>query len=267
MSKRMLFTWCLLSGIIIFLTPQHISEKFQAGFNSVFHWPLTISRNMMINVSAYKPVANQHDSNSIPDESLRADIVKLKNYNQNLLALNAQLSHKNNLLSNFRQSHPMDNIQLIYAQITKKTPKELIISLDDVAPIKIGQFVMANNCIIGQISNIWSHSAKVTLINNPSSQIPVIINEYNTMIKGTSSNQIKIPLLEKNKFQVEPGDAVFCKPQVGLLYSPIIIGYVSERKRDTKDPLMWDITVEPGCDLKTVTAVDVMAIDIKDIEE
>ena len=48
--------------------------------------------------------------------------------------------------------------------------------------------------------------------------------------------------------------------RTGLLETPRIIGRISKCVIDEDNPVVWDITVEPACDLNTIVDVTVIVI-------
>jgi hypothetical protein len=47
-SRRMLFTWLMLAGSILYLSPQSVTQKFQLTFAHIFNVPLNIGGSIPI---------------------------------------------------------------------------------------------------------------------------------------------------------------------------------------------------------------------------
>jgi cell shape-determining protein MreC len=52
--------------------------------------------------------------------------------------------------------------------------------------------------------------------------------------------------------------------RTGFLETPILIGKVSAVKADEKSPMLWDVTVQPACDVQTLATVTVIVMDPPD---
>ena len=118
-------------------------------------------------------------------------------------------------------------------------------------------FVLADNSIIGIISQVSTRTAKVRLFTNPGSNIKVRINGNNKLMKGCGNNQAKVEML-KRKMKV--GDEIMASKIPGFLDTPTIIGKVV-RCEHNDQPLLWDITVEPVCDIQKIESLHVIVMN------
>jgi len=50
-SRRMLFTWFMLGGAILFLAPSQWTSNLQFAFRRIFNWPLSIGKNVSLSIS------------------------------------------------------------------------------------------------------------------------------------------------------------------------------------------------------------------------
>jgi cell shape-determining protein MreC len=211
----------------------------------------------MLSASTYQPLTDQ-------DNHRQAQV---KNHIANLQAqIDSQMA-ENARLRSFLREHPLLNATFVYAEILQNTPTELTIDCGSSKGIDTGQFVLGDNCIIGTISQVWTTSAKVSLVNSPQSRIAVKIADIDAIIQGDRNNIIKAPLLSKKLYNIKTGQQVFCQPKSGFLTTPIIIGTVSECKTDPANPLLWDITVAPSCDIKSLTSIDVIVFNKNQTEQ
>ena len=60
---------------------------------------------------------------------------------------------------------------------------------------------------------------------------------------------------------MEAGDRVFACSKAGILEVPMIIGRVKNCDLNNDNPLLWDITVAPACDLSKVKDVAVLLLN------
>jgi rod shape-determining protein MreC len=198
-----------------------------------------------------------------------SDVVSRREYNllQNHLAtVIKQLDQANEeieKLSGLRKKFPLGSAKLVSAGIIRdsidESYSEFIIDRGANHSLAKGQFILADNSIIGTISDVSARRAKVKLLTNTESEIPVTIAQSNVsrLMKGTGSDSAKIPLIPL-KHRIKVGDMVYAQRKPGLLEYPIIIARVIECKKDDDDPLLWDITVEPVCDIKRLRDVAVI---------
>ena len=141
---------------------------------------------------------------------------------------------------------------------------ELTIACRKTNGLAKGQFVLGDESIIGTISDVSSHTASVKLFTDPTSRIAVKIGELDIKkwMQGNGNKTAKIPLVSIG-YEIKEGDKVFARKKAVFLDAPVIIGRVVQLKRDDKDPLFWDITVEPACDIEQLEDVAIIIMDPK----
>ena len=124
------------------------------------------------------------------------------------------------------------------------------------------QFVLGDECIIGTISDLSSRTASVKLFTDPTSRIAVTIGDLDIKkwMQGNGNKTAKIPLVSI-EHKIKEGDNVFARKKAGFSDAPMIIGKVAQIKRDDKDPLFWDITVEPACDIEHLEDVAIIIMN------
>jgi len=251
LSRRMLFTWCMLAGCIFLFSPQKLTSKFQFAFTHLFRWPLALGRTISLSTRSYQSPSETLDSRKY---------MQLKNYVATVELELAWERRKNEELSGFRKRNPLENARFAQAYIVKAAAGELVIDcgLDD--GLAVGQFVLGTNSIVGCVSELSARTARVKLITSTTLQIPVQVAGQDAVIQGDPRGRVKIPLLAK-KYKVKVGDPVFAVPRPGFLNAPILVGRVLDCKTDGEDPLLWDITVEPACRIDRLSSVDVIIMD------
>ncbi len=254
-SRRMLFTWFILTGFIFLFTPQKLTNKFQFAFARIFSWPLSISRNISLSAHTQQPLTNLVS---------RRKYNKLQNYLANVTQELLQERQKFEKLSGLHNRFVWEGADFVLADIITAfidaSHSELIINRGQVDGLTEGQFVLGDNSIIGTISDVSSRIARVKLITDPTSNIAVKIAELNAgrIMQGNGNNSAKLRLL---KHKVKTGDKVYADKKPGFLDAPMIIGTVSDCKRNDEIPLLWDITVEPACDIETLSSIAVIIMN------
>lgn len=257
LSRRMLFTWLMLAGFILILAPQQWTNKFQFAFIRIFRWPLKIGSE----ISLASPTQQQFS------DSPNRTISQYENYIRNLEQSLEQANQKINQLSGLRNRFPLlKGAKLMTADIATVTisgsQAELIINRGTDEGLASSQFVIADNSIIGTIAEVSNRLARVKLFTDKSSNIAVKVgkSEVKRVMRGVGNNSAKILNLQ-TKHKVETGDQVFACKKPGLLDVPMIIGTVTRCKRDDQQPSVWDITVQPACDISKIDSVTVIIMN------
>jgi rod shape-determining protein MreC len=254
-SKKMVFTWAMLAGLIFVFAPQSMTNKFQFAFSRIFNWPLSIGRNFTL-------LARMQDSPS--DVVPRFEYNKLENHLSNLTKLLEQEHQKVERLSGLRSKFGLEGAKLVCADvitaILEGPRNELMLNRGQDDGLAKGQFVLGVNNVIGVISEVTPRQAKVKLVTDRTSSIEADVAGLKTLLKGNGSNCAKVPLMSLDH-KIKAGDIVYARKQPGLLEVPIIIGKVTRCKRDDQKPMLLDITVEPACDVAGLTSVDVITMN------
>jgi len=254
----MLFTWFMLAGLIFLLTPQKLTNKFQFAFARIFSWPLSIGRNISLSARMQQPST---------DVVSRREYNKLQNHLTNVMQELLQKQRKIEKLSGlYDRLYALEGAKVMVADVITATinslHSELIINRGEADGLVEGQIVLGDNSIIGTISDVSSRTARVKLITNPTSKIAVKIGKLKVdrLMQGNGNNSAKVQLLSI-KHKVKTGDTVYALKKPGFLDAPMIIGKVAECKRDDENPSLWDITVEPACDIERLNDVAVIVMN------
>ena len=234
----MLLTWFILTGFIVLFAPQKLSNKCQLAFARIFRWPLSVGRSISLSART-----------------------------QHQLAQRDQAYQQLEILTGLKSRFDLEGAKLLPAGVTRASingHNELIIDRgkdDGLAP---GQFVLAYNSIIGTVSSVEARAAWVKLITDQTSKIPVSIktadSTINRIMTGSGDNSAKISLIE-TKHKINVGDFVYARRMPEFLGAPIIIGKVAQCQIDGRNPSLWDITVEPACDIQKLDYIDIIIMN------
>jgi rod shape-determining protein MreC len=252
----MLFTWFILTGFIFLFAPQNFTSKFQLAFVRVFRWPLSIGGDLALTAQTQQTLAG----------AVNRSETRYLNYIANLEETLARERKKFKKLYELYNTHVWEGADFALADvITAKVEgsrNELTIACRKTNGLNEGQFVLGDNSIIGTISDVSSRTASVMLFTDPTSRIAVKIGELDIKkwMQGNGNNTAKIPLVSI-EHEIKKGDNVFARKNAEFLDAPVIIGEVAQLKRDDKDPLFWDITVEPACDIEHLEDVAIIIMN------
>ena len=234
----------MLAAFILLLTPQSLTNRFQFAFVRIFRWPLSIGRNVSLLARTRRPPA---------DVVSRREFNKLQNLLADIIEQRDQKHKEVEKLSGLRKRLPLEGANLLSADIITaaidKLRSELIIDRGQKDGLAKGQFVLADNSVIGTISDVDSRTARVRLFTDSASNTAVKIGKLNVerIMKGSGDNLARVEMI-KNKVKI--GSEIMAGKKPGFLDTPIIAGRVARCERNTKSPLLWDITVEPVCDIE-----------------
>jgi len=247
----------MLAGLIFLFAPEKLTNKFQFSFARIFHWPLGIGRNISLSASAQQSPANVVS---------RREYNKLQNYLVNITEELAQERQKVQKLSGLHNRRPMEGAKLVFADVITApvgvSKSELIINRGRDDGLAEGQFVLGDHSIIGTISDVDWRTARVRLITDPESKLAVKIGQLDAglVMQGNGSNSAKARLLPI-KHTVKLGDTVCALKKPGFLDTPMIAGIVAQFKSDDENPLVWDITVKPACEIEALIDVAVIIMN------
>ena len=137
------------------------------------------------------------------------------------------------------------------------TQAEMIINRGTDEGLASNQFVIADNSIIGTVSEVDTHTARIRLFTDPDSDTVVRIGNSDRIMKGCGNNQAKVKML-KNDLRI--GIRIMASKRPGFLDTPMTIGKVV-RCEHNDQPLLWDITVEPVCNIKESDSIHVIVMN------
>jgi rod shape-determining protein MreC len=259
---RVLFISLFLTGLIFLFAPQKITSKFQFAYVRVFCWPLSIGRD--ISLSAHGFMASAEGSEDEVVSRVRYN--KLHNRLANVTEWLKQERQKVESLSGLRNRTVWQGVKFVLADIITSTidglHSELIINRGKEDGLAIGQYVLANESVIGTICKADNRTARVRLITDPASQIAVKVEGLNKdrILQGTGNDSAEVKLLP-TKYRVEVDVVVYAQKKPGFLSTPVIVGTVAQCESNKDNPLLWDITVKPACDIENLTEVSVIVMN------
>lgn len=250
----MLFTWFMLAGLIILFSPENLTNKFQFAFHSIFNWPLSIGRNISLSARVQQPLKDK-------DVVGREEYDRLQNHLANVKQQRDDAYQNVQKLSKMRNVPAWERMGFVLADVItisiNELRSELIINRGwDDGLIK-GQFVLADNSIIGEICDIDARNARVRIFTDPASNIAVRIAGTDRFMQGIGDNSALIRMVKQ---KVKIGSKLMASKKPGFLDIPMIIGKVAQCKLNA-EPLLWDITLEPVCDIQKVTNVVVIVMN------
>jgi len=259
-SRRMLFAWFMLAGLILLFSPQAVTSRFQFAFARFFRWPLSIGRNVPLSARTELPLSRQ-----VGDFSRRE--TQYQNYIANL---EEELRRKNVLIQQLTglrtRLRGLEGAKLVPADIITASAEgqrnELIINRGSDDGLSKGLFVIGDNSVIGIVTDLAARTARVRLFSDVSSVVGVNMPglEINMLMQGSGDGSAKIKLVPV-KHKIKVGDTVLVHGKPGYLDVSMIGGTVQQCTRDDKNASLWDITVKPVCDIANLNTVTVIVMN------
>jgi rod shape-determining protein MreC len=256
LSRAMLFTWLMLAGLILLFTPENVTNKLQFAFARIFRWPLSVGRNISLSARTQQPLA---------DVVSRREYNKLQNHLSNVTQELVQKHKRVERLSGLHERlSVLEGARLMLADVITASldgpTKELIINRGSDDGLAKEQFVLGDNSIIGMVSEVSLRTAKVRLITDRTCKVVVKIGGLQAVIEGDGEGSAKVQMLSI-KHKVKVGEEVYARKKPGFLDAAMKVGTVTGCERDDGNPLLWDITVGPACDLGKVNDVAVIIMN------
>jgi cell shape-determining protein MreC len=121
--------------------------------------------------------------------------------------------------------------------------------------------------VVGRISDTALGNSRLQLITDARFQVPVEIRprwnrqqnwQVKGIMKGRGTWDMTVGLVSAN-YPVMVGDPVLIRAGTDTLPETMLIGFVSECKRDDKNAVLWQISVEPAVDLNNLRKVIIAA--------
>ncbi len=256
-SRPMLFTWFMLTGLILLFAPHNLTNDFQFTFARIFRWPLTVGKNISLYARTEQPA---RDATFDRKSQLENHITNLQ---EQLRIKQEELIEAKGIRGRL---HALENAGLIMADVIRSfingKRSEITINRGQNDGLAKGQFVLGDNSIIGTISYVSPQNAKVTLFTDPASKIAVRIGNLNIdrLMEGAGKDEAKLRLLP-TKHKIRVGDKVLAGKKPGFLDASMIIGVIERCERDDRKPSMWDITVKPVCDIERLNRITVIIMN------
>lgn len=257
-STRILFTWFMLGGFIFLFAPQKLTNKLQFAFVRLFRCPLNIGRNVSLLAHTPKPltdVISRRESNQLQN--------RLANLEEELLQKHEKVEKLLGLRDRLRalEGAKLMLADVITASVDGKSSR-LIINRGENDGLVRGQFVLSENSVVGIVSDVSPRMAKVKLITDPTLNmaIKIVGLDVGRLMQGDGKGSAKVQLLS-TKHDIRVGSDVYACKKPGFLDAPMKVGTVARCDRADENPLLWDITVKPACDIEQLNDVTVIIMN------
>ncbi len=248
-----LFGCLMCCAVLLLAAPRRLTGGMQLAFISGLDAPLRVCRGWQSRLFAERPSGNSVTRN---------EYLRLRNHLANNLRIVDSERQRIAELSGLADRFVWKGVKFVPAAVITSyidaVRGQLVIDRGSSDGLQAGQFVLGDDSIIGVINELDGRTARVLLTTDPSAEMAVDVGaDFSGVMRGLGNNAATIPLLPA-KHKVEAGDAIYAREKPGFLDNAVITGIVSQCRRDETDPLLWDIVIEPACDVEKIEKVVVI---------
>jgi rod shape-determining protein MreC len=261
-GKRSLFMGLAVMSLALLMLPDRLTSPMQSGFRRIFRLPLLAGQGLptLAATSQHQQVPSDTDW-----QSLQNKIRALENHVATLEAdLQVERSRVESL-SGLRQFTGWDRTALIHANaLMSLGPGELVINRGQQDGVITGLYAIADNAIVGQITQSSAIESRLRLVHHSESALPVYVKPSNAvaMLVGDGRGGMHLKNVRR-QLKIEVGDTVHTRTVPGVLDVPIIVGRVAQVTQDDEQPTLWAIAVEPVARLQDLRAVSVVRLIVQ----
>ncbi|HUV63849.1 MAG TPA: rod shape-determining protein MreC [Sedimentisphaerales bacterium] len=259
---RVLFTSLLLAALVLLFAPRSLTSKFQFAFVRIFGWPLHLGTDASLSVSGLMASAQASPGELVSREKYDTLHNRLANVTEWLRQEREQVER----LSGLRARPAWKGVSFVVADVVvaeaSASHRELTVNRGAEDGLTLGQFVLSDESVVGTICAVDSRTARVRLITDAESKMAVKIEGSNAdrIMQGDGRRSAKVLLVPTSQ-KVETGALIYAQKKPAFLGTPVIVGTVSECTSNKENPLLWDITVTPACDIEHLTDVAVIVMN------
>ncbi len=167
---------------------------------------------------------------------LRTDNVRLKEENRRLQAWQAaarRLEQENAVLRSLMQFQPLPTADFLSARVIGDSGgpfvRTLLVNAGSRARVEKGQAVVTGDGLIGRVVEVGERAARILLITDLNSRIPVAIEgtRHRAVLAGDNSRRPRLEFLPATA-QVSAGDRIVTSGDGGLFPPGLPVGVVTE---------------------------------------
>ncbi|MCQ2734324.1 MAG: rod shape-determining protein MreC [Alphaproteobacteria bacterium] len=192
---------------------------------------------------------------------------ELREENKQMLILQNKvrtLEVENQLLSRLLNYTPPEDATFISAKIIAESGDNfthmLLVYIGD-EPVKKGQIVLGNESVIGRVDKVSGHYAKVILVTDINSKIPVVVERTRARGILAGDNTVAPTLLfTRETADIQEGDVVVTSGVGGMFPAGLPIGFISSISGR-------EISVETMADISRVEYVRIVDYGLSNEEE
>jgi rod shape-determining protein MreC len=247
----------LLAGILLrptgYLKPvENVVFTLLAPLQYSFHWVATRITNGIQMIRGLRTLQSRVDELQQTVDRLMIENLRLREAEIELTVLREQLQ--------FKVANP--TYQLLAAEVIGRDPSNLLnyIMIDRGTEdgLAIGMPVVTARGLVGSLTAVYPHSARVMLLTDPSSSVNALIQSSRAtgIVQGQGRENLTLLYVEQRE-QVQVDDIVLTSGLGGNFPKRLVIGQVRSVKRNDVD-MFQEILVQSAVDFDRLETVLVM---------
>ncbi len=224
-----LLVFVLLALFLLWRIDSPRVERFRAAlvdkFVPSFEWalvPVTAGAGMVDDFRSYQKIYEQN-------QELRRELQRLKSWKEAAVQLEQQ-NAKLLALNSMRLDPKLTSVSgVVLADSGSPFRQSVLLNVGSRDGIKDGWATMDGLGLVGRISGVGKNTARVILLTDSNSRIPVTIQPsgQRAILVGDNSARPPIEFLEKPEL-VRPGDRVVTSGDGGVFPSGLLVGQVAK---------------------------------------
>jgi len=224
-----LLVFLLLALFLLWRIDSPRVERFRAAlvdkFVPSFEWalvPVTAGAGMVDDFRSYQKIYEQN-------QELRRELQRLKSWKEAAVQLEQQ-NAKLLALNSVRLDPKLTSVSgVVLADSGSPFRQSVLLNVGSRDGIKDGWATMDGLGLVGRISGVGKNTARVILLTDSNSRIPVTIQPsgQRALLVGDNSARPPIEFLEKPEL-VRPGDRVVTSGDGGVFPSGLLVGQVAK---------------------------------------
>lgn len=237
-----LVVFVLLAVFLLWRIDSPRVERFRAALVDRvvpnFEWalvPVTAAAGMIEDFRSYQRIYQQN-------QELRRDLQKLKSWKEAAVQLEQQ-NAKLLALNSVRLDPKLTSVSgVVLADSGSPFRQSVLLNIGQRDGIMDGWATMDGIGLVGRISGVGKNTARVILLTDSNSRIPVTIQPsgQRALLVGDNSSRPPVEFLEKPE-QVRPGDRVVTSGDGGVFPAGLLVGQVA---KDTDRRLRVQLTAD-----------------------
>jgi len=224
-----LVVFVLLALFLLWRIDSPRVERFRAALVDRvvpnFEWalvPVTAAAGMIQDFRSYQRIYQQN-------QELRRDLQKLKSWKEAAVQLEQQ-NAKLLALNSVRLDPKLTSVSgVVLADSGSPFRQSVLLNVGQRDGIKDGWATMDGIGLVGRISGVGKNTARVILLTDSNSRIPITIQPsgQRALLVGDNSSRPPVEFLEKPE-QVRPGDQVVTSGDGGVFPAGLLVGQVAK---------------------------------------
>lgn len=222
-----LLVFVLLALFLLWRIDSPRVERFRAALVDKvvpnFEWammPVTAAAGMIEDFRSYQKIYEQN-------QELRRELQRLKSWKEAAVQLEQQ-NAKLLALNSVRLDPKLTSVSgVVLADSGSPFRQSVLLNVGQRDGVKDGWATMDGIGLVGRISGVGKNTARVILLTDSNSRIPVIIERsgQRALLVGDNSSRPPIEFLEKPEL-VKPGDQVTTSGDGGVFPADLLVGKV-----------------------------------------